>query len=45
MLIRHDADLGQKKLSSLGYLDISAALFLKLFDDFGARAAAAFPVP
>ena len=45
MRILHEARLGPKELSTLGYLDISAALFLGFFDDFGAAAGKAFPTP
>jgi hypothetical protein len=45
MRILHDVELGPRELSTLGYLDISAKLFLKLFDDFADRAADAFPAP
>jgi hypothetical protein len=42
MRILHDVELGPKELSTLGYLEISAGLFLQLFDDLGEHATRAF---
>ena len=40
--IRHNMDLRREEMTTLGYLDISAKLFLQLFDDFAAHSDNAF---
>ena len=42
LLIHHSGPLRPEELSTIGYLDISAGLFLALFDDMGTRSSRVF---